>query len=272
MSRDNKTQFEKFCVDDILNEDNFPYCIVYLYNKHPSGILNIGDRSKRGEIQNIADKHRFKSWMPSASSILFFNSEDVSSSSRTLIFELFYNFSMKLHIPLTPLPNALSRSVAEDINKRNAKIDVSNFKAIDGFLSYNSIKSLYEAAFSILIEKEVSFENYILKSELKNVYNSYLFFATRNDEWCEFVCKKGFRYSTKDSISPIIFSSENLCEDELETRSGVYAFNSLAFPFGYFIDEFFEFLELNRKHANTFFPDHSYTNRDYYGRLFGTEY
>lgn len=265
-------QLDKFCVDDILDNDTFPYCVVYIYNSHPTKRMSMGDETIQDEIRNIASKYRFESWMPSASSILFYNSKNVSTTSLTTIFELFFDYSFKFHVPLTLVPNDLANRVSQDINKRNTTIDITDFLAIDGFFSYCGIKSFFEAMFKILLEKDIALDNYIVKAQLNNIKNSYLFFATKDYKWHDFMCQEGFRYSPKDSISPLIINPINLSKDSSDTTSGVYSFLCLSLPFGYMMEDFFYFADLNTSVANAAFPDGKYSNHEYYGKVFGVWY
>jgi len=265
-------EFEKFCVDNVIKNDDFPYCVVYLYNKQPSKRMNFGCKTTLDEIQSIADKYSAKTWMPSATSILFYNSADVSTSAVTNIFEIFSDYSMKFHIPLSIVPNDLSATISQELRQRNPKLDINGFKAVDGYLSYVCIRSLFDTAFSILNEKDILFSDYIVKADLKNINNSYLFFATQNNEWFDFASKRNFRYSPKDSISPFFSNSIDINSDDLESKGGVYTFLCLSFSFGYLINEFFEFIDLNDKLANINFPEGKYTNHEYYYRVFGIRY
>lgn len=267
-----RKQFDLFCTDDVLDEDHFPYGIVYLYNKYPSKALHVALGGAQAELQEIAKKHNFSSWMPSASSTLFYNVENVSLSSQTSIFELFFNYSMKLHIPLVTPPSELSESIAHKIRQKNAKLDVFDFTMIDGFLGYHNVLSLFKAAFTLLIEKGISLKDYIVKAELKNVSHSYLFFAAPSEEWINFVCKNNFRYCPKDNVSPWMLNTMELSKKELDDACSRYASQCLSFPFGYAIDEFLRFIEQNRILATNHFPNAGFSSREYYEKIFEATY
>jgi len=268
--KDYEEQLEKFCVDNVLDDDSFAYGVVYLYKKNPSKFINIGEKKTLDEIEQIAKTHGFESWMPSSSSILFFNSESLSHSSKTLIFELFFDYSMKLHIPLTHLPDQVKKNISQAVNQRNAKLDISNFTAIDGFLSFHGAASLFKSALSVIMEKGLSFEDYLLRGELKNIFNTYLFFNTGSDEWVDFVCNNSFRYSPKSNTAPFALkpSKETLTNENLGAISNLYAFLCLSLSFGYFSKEFFTFIDLNQELTFPHFPNNRFTNKEYYLKLF----
>lgn len=197
-----------FCVDNVINNESFPYCVIYLYSKYPSKHLDVASPNARDRIEPIAEKYRSKAWMPSTQSILFYNAEAVSESSYTTIIEQFFNYNMKFYIPLTPLPNSLSVEVASIIKQKNPKTNIDGFTAIDGFLSYKIIAHTFDVALEMLSDNNITLEDYIIKWELKNVRNSYLYFATKNNEWLNFISEKNFRYSTKHDASGRLFALE----------------------------------------------------------------
>ena len=170
------------------------------------------------------------------------------------------------------MPERLKDIVTNSVILKNTKLDISNFTAIDGFVSHGAILQMFRTAFSILLENNIPLENYLVKVELKNISYSYLFFATKNGEWVNFVCENSFRYSPKDYIEPFFVMPQKINAKNMDVVSAISASNCLTFPFGYMIDEYFKFLSSNDKLMAEHFPNRAYSNHEYYKNVFGVRY
>lgn len=181
---------------------------LYFFNKKDETFRNPLSKDYNIENDLIMSEIGFERWVKSYNSTIFFKSNPVYNQQINTIVELYDNYNFKLTMPFISTPDYIKNQILE--RARNYNFDLNNFNPIEGFISIFLLKEMLQNILDNLKSKNVKLQYYLVKAELKNIFNSYLIFP--NEKWINnfFIDLNNLNFGVKNDISSNSYELYNL--------------------------------------------------------------
>lgn len=233
---------------------NYSICNVYI--KSMASINKAKTYQEKENIKNlvIRDKESiFHAAQFDLHSILFrHNPTTPFGNELTVLYELYDDFSAKIHVPLATCEDYEKEYATQKINAQFGRHIEENarYKIIDGIVATDSIWASIKKHINILKSNNVSISDLVIQMECEDIENTILFFDC--PLYYEYIKENGLCYSQKQSQKTDIIYLRD-CEDiEYEQLGQAIAFDLFAYLFGFHPDRAFE---IHREAQKLRYPD-----------------
>lgn len=173
-----------------------------IHTKYEMPIINIYLRSNlNSELRNyeeieklakrICDKTIFTGYYYSSKSIIFYNAEVDHSKIATVIFELFFDYSAKIHLPLPRYGEEDEKNIVNALPQKYKSYNFNKYVLFDGVLLVDTLISIFDIYNDILQKKSINISNGETGVVFENTQNSV--FIQDDVKYFDFVAKEGLR-------------------------------------------------------------------------------
>lgn len=238
----------------ILQRNGIPSINIFVKNvsQKKKTIFSIfNGRNKIIEFVKQEYPNVFENIQYSMDSIIFKNtSTKISANSYTFVFELFYDWSFKLCIPI----GILDYDEIDDIKQQYIKMgmdenSVEKYNTIDGGYILNCVRLFFCIIQNLAKKFKLSPEDYAVACELENIADYILAFT--GEEYMSYLKKHGNTYAHKEvNKSKVVFLKDYAKMNFMDVGDLVMM-GFVAAAFGYDCSEVSEILDAdNRKYTD----------------------
>ena len=201
-------EMKEFCKREIYYAPTFdslirtkyemPLISVYIKSNSSFELRNYEEIEKLAKM--ICNNTIFRGYYFSSKSIIFYNAEVDHSKTATAMVELFFDYSIKMHIPL---PKFKDNDISNIINSLPANYHSYDFKK---YVLFDGI-SLVDIFISIL-----NLYNKILEEKLINVSNAQVAVTFENTQNCIFIRNQQnyYQFIAQEGLKQCILSSSSV--------------------------------------------------------------
>ncbi len=173
-----------------------------IQTKYETPIINIYMKSNlNSELQNyeeieqlaksVCNKTIFTGYYYSSKSIIFYNAEVDHSKTATVIFELFFDYSAKIHIPLPRYGEEDEKNIIKALPQKYKAYDFKKYILFNGILLIDILADVFNIYNDILVKKSVNISNGETRVVFENTQNSI--FIQNNVKYFDFIAQEGLR-------------------------------------------------------------------------------
>lgn len=252
-----KSKIDAFCrreiffpYNNILHKTR-DYSICNVYIKSLASINKIRTYQEKENIKNLVITEKesiFHAAQFDLHSILFRHKPTTPFGNEiTVLYELYDDFSAKIHVPLANCDDYEKEYATQKINAQFCRHieEKARYKILDGVVAIDSIWASIKKHIDILKNNNISISDLVIQMECEDIENTVLFFDC--PLYYEYIKKNGLCYSQKQSQKTDIIYLKD-CEDiEYEQLDQAIAFDLFTYLFGFHPDRAFEIYKESHK-------------------------
>jgi len=191
---------------DTLKTGQIVVCNTYILNaNHIQSTLSAKDWIEWADRFISLKSNQFDSYMYSGNSIVFRNSKVLGTAQISVLFELFFDYSVKIHMPLQRYDVSHENAVNKLI-RATGQQHIDEFMFLDGYIACKVFQYLIQQYFDFLRSEGIDYTGFVYRMELENAHDSLLYFDS--DAYIRYVQKHGIPFCCKEQmmLPPSTFS------------------------------------------------------------------
>lgn len=213
-----KTEIDRFCKREIYfpytkellgkKERDYAICNIYFKKIAEDGIPVIRTMEDVDVLCDyVLNKNRmFASMQSSQQSVTFWHHPiNPLKNDITMVWEIFYNLSMKFHIPISISPDY--RSLVMRQLEEDGFVVTDSAHIFDGLISHNAVRSSLVEACSLLEEYGEQINDYALCIEIEDCENSILYF--QGEKFRNYIKGHGLKFACKPQVKSDVWFLSN---------------------------------------------------------------
>lgn len=177
-------------------------CNIYIMNTvktfaHGSSI-RLEDLAQ--EFMSISP-NQFHNYIFSSNSVVFQNNRVLGKFNIGINFEIFSDYSAKLHVPIKQLDSAEKDAAVDRLKYISGQDSIDYFLLLDGYSACQSFQYIVQQYFDFLKAQKVDLSAFIYQMSLEDTENSILYFDS--DPYEAYVREHGIPFCCKPSLQSL---------------------------------------------------------------------
>ena len=205
-SKDFESKRKDFCrrelyypMDDKKNSQQVVLCNIYIMNT-ANPLPNNSPNHLSNLAKNFTSLHpnQFCKYNYSNGSVVFYNSKQIGKLQLSIVFEIFFDYSAKMHIPLMHLNNSERNVAIKRISRISGQTNVDDFLLLDGYSTCQCFQFIVRQYFQFLKKENIDLSSFIYQMSLEEAENSILYFDSEPYE--TYIKKHDIPYCCKNAL------------------------------------------------------------------------
>ena len=142
--------------------------------------------------------NQFHNYIFSNGSVVFQNSKVIGQFHIGIIFEIFSDYSAKIHMPIKRLDGFEKDVAVDSLRQISGQSSVDDFLLLDGYSACQSFQYIVQQYFQFLKTEKIDLSAFLYQMSLEEAGNSILYFDS--EPYATYVRKQDIPYCCKSTL------------------------------------------------------------------------